>query len=166
MNHLLGFILLLTVQLPLFSQTFQRNANFPVKLEDYFIAMPWAGGINDGQFSSIDVNLDGWEDLFVFDRVGNRKLVFIQSSDVQGQSYYYHAPQYQSAFPDGLANWVLLRDFNCDGLKDIFTNYQSGMVLYENTTDETGNLSFAPFNDLQLISANYDLGGGSFNAPL
>jgi hypothetical protein len=166
MNHLLGFILLLTVQLPLFSQTFQRNANFPVKLEDYFIAMPWAGGINDGQFSSIDVNLDGWEDLFVFDRVGNRKLVFIQSSDVQGQSYYYHAPQYQSAFPDGLANWVLLRDFNCDGLKDIFTNYQSGMVLYENTTDETGYLSFAPFNDLQLISANYDLGGGSFNAPL
>jgi len=166
MNHLLCFILVISLNLPLFSQAFQRNASFPVKIEDYFIAMPWAGGINDGQFSSIDVNLDGVEDIFVFDRVGNRKLVFIQSSDIQGQSYYYHAPQYQNAFPNGLSNWVLLRDFNCDGLKDIFTNYQSGIVLYENTTDETGELSFSPFNDLQLISANYDLGSGSFNAPL
>lgn len=166
MDKLLLFILLIVVNLSAFAQNFQRNSSIPLKVQDYFISMPWAGGINDGQFSNIDVNLDGVEDLFVFDRIGNRKLVFIQTSDVQGQSYYFHAPQFQNAFPSALSNWVLLRDFNCDGLKDIYTNYQSGIVLYENTTDETGSLSFAPFNDLQLIQSSYDLGSGEFNAPM
>ena len=160
------FILFLFFAEEASAQVYQRNASIPVKREDYFLAMPWAGGINDGQFSSIDVNGDGIEDLFVFDRISNRKLVFIQSSDVQGQSYYYHAPQYQEAFPENLGNWVLLRDFNCDGLKDIYTNYQSGIVLYENTTDLTGTISFSPFNSLQLVQASYDLGSGPFTAPL
>ena len=28
---------------------------------------PWAGGLNSAQFSPIDLNLDGIEDLFVFE---------------------------------------------------------------------------------------------------
>ena len=166
MNKFVAFILVVFFTQECLAQVYQRNASIPVKREDYYLSMPWAGGINDGQFSSIDVNGDGVEDLFVFDRIGNRKLVFIQSSDVQGQSYYFHAPQYQDAFPQNLGNWVLLRDFNCDGLKDIYTNYQSGIVLYKNTTDVTGFLSFEPYNAGQLIQSSYDLGSGPFTAPL
>lgn len=120
-----------------FAQWLQRNDNIPVKIDNYYIANAWAGGLNAPQFSNIDLNQDGVLDLFVFDRQGNSVLTFLQTSDVQGQAYWYHAPQYQSAFPL-MNNWALLRDFNCDGYPDIYTNFQSGIIVYLNTTQQTG----------------------------
>lgn len=148
-----------------FSQTWQRNASIPVQVENYYLANPWMGGLNAPQFSNIDVNGDGVKDLFVFDRQGDRKLVFVQTAEASGQSYWYHSPQYESLFPK-LSTWVLLRDMNCDGLEDIVTNYQSGMVVYLNTTNASGILTFEAYNNLQLLKSDYDLGGGPFNAPL
>ena len=147
------------------AQWLQRNDNIPVKIDNYFIANAWAGGLNAPQFSNIDLNQDGILDLFVFDRQANRVLTFVQTSDVQGQSYWYHAPQYQNAFPN-MTNWALLRDFNCDGFPDIYTNFQSGIVVYLNTTSITGNLSFEMFNNGQMLISSYDLGGGPFTAPI
>ena len=158
------FILLFTASLA-DAQTWQRNAGIPLQVENYYLANPWMGGLNAPQFSNIDVNGDGTKDLFVFDRQGDRKLVFVQTSTVSGQSYWYHSPQYENLFPK-LNTWVLLRDMNCDGWEDIVTNYQSGMVLYINTTPITGTLSFEPYENLQLIKSDYDLGGGPFNAPI
>jgi len=40
---------------------------------------PWAGGLNFCQFSSIDLNHDGQDDLMVFDRSGNRIIPFINN---------------------------------------------------------------------------------------
>lgn len=147
------------------AQWLQRNDNIPIKIDNYFISNGWAGGLNAPQFSNIDLNQDGIQDLFVFDRQANRVLTFLQTSDIQGQSYWYHAPQYQNAFPI-MSNWALLRDFNCDGLPDIFTNFQSGIVVYLNTTDLTGSLSFEPFQNGQMLLSSYDLGGGPFTAPI
>jgi hypothetical protein len=147
------------------AQWLQRNDNIPVKIDNYFIANAWAGGLNAPQFSNIDLNQDGILDLFVFDRQANRVLTFVQTSDVQGQSYWYHAPQYQNAFPN-MTNWALLRDFNCDGFPDIYTNFQSGIVVYLNTTSITGSLSFEMFNSGQMLISSYDLGGGPFTAPI
>ena len=147
------------------AQWLQRNDNIPVKIDNYFIANAWAGGLNAPQFSNIDLNQDGILDLFVFDRQANRVLTFVQTSDVQGQSYWYHAPQYQNAFPN-MTNWALLRDFNCDGFPDIYTNFQSGIVVYLNTTSITGSLSFEMFNNGQMLISSYDLGGGPFTAPI
>lgn len=148
-----------------FGQLLQRNDNIPVKIDNYFIANPWAGGLNAPQFSNIDLNQDGVLDLFVFDRQGNRVLTFVQTSDIQGQSYWYHAPQYQSAFPT-MSNWALIRDFNCDGYPDIYTNFQSGIIVYLNTTQQTGSLSFELFQSGQMLFSSYDLGGGPFSAPI
>jgi hypothetical protein len=147
------------------AQIWQRNASVPVQVDNYFLANPWMGGLNAPQFSNIDVNGDGTKDLFVFDRQGDRKLVFVQTSNTAGQSYWYHSPQFESLFPK-LNTWALLRDMNCDGYEDIVTNYQSGLVLYINTTPVTGVLSFEPYDNLQLLKSDYDLGGGPFNAPL
>jgi hypothetical protein len=148
------------------AQSWQRNASVQVQVGNYFLANPWMGGFNAPQFSNMDIDGDGVKDIFVFDRQGNRKLVFIQTSDVTGQSYYYHAPQWEAYFPENLSTWVLLRDMNCDGFEDVVTNFQSGMVVYLNTTPLTGELSFSPYNDLNLLRSTYDLGSGAFEAPM
>ena len=159
------FVFLLLSLTSSFAQWLQRNDNIPVKIDNYYIANSWAGGLNAPQFSNIDLNQDGILDLFVFDRQGNRVLTFLQTSDVQGQAYWYHAPQFQSAFP-AMSNWALLRDFNCDGYPDIYTNFQSGIIVYLNTTQQTGSLSFELFQNGQMLFSSYDLGGGPFTAPI
>lgn len=165
MTNRIFIILSFLASIQLQGQTWQRNASVPVQVDNYFLANPWMGGLNAPQFSNIDVNGDGTKDLFVFDRQGDRKLVFVQTSNTAGQSYWYHSPQFEALFPK-LNTWALLRDMNCDGFEDIVTNYQSGLVLYINTTPITGVLSFEPYDNLQLLKSDYDLGGGPFNAPL
>ncbi|MDF1673103.1 MAG: T9SS type A sorting domain-containing protein [Vicingaceae bacterium] len=100
---------------------------------------PWAGGFNSVQFSEIDVNIDGKMDLFVFDRTGHRISIFLNKGG-PNQSVYTHAPFYNQSFPD-LHDWVLLRDYNCDGKMDIFTYSSGGMAVYKNTS--TTFLSFS-----------------------
>ncbi len=50
----------------------------------------------------------------------------------------FTAPDYESLFPSDVLNWILLRDFNCDGQKDIFTGDIFGMKVYKNTTPPGG----------------------------
>jgi hypothetical protein len=100
---------------------------------------PWAGGFNSVQFSEIDLNLDGIKDLFVFDRTGNRISTYINSGQ-NNQVTYKHDPTFIQFFPKNLHDWVLLRDYNCDGKMDIFTYYNGGMSVYKNTS--SSQLSF------------------------
>lgn len=99
---------------------------------------PWAGGFNSMQFSEIDLDLDGKEDLVAFDRTGNRLTTFI-NNHTAGVIDYTYAPEYRDAFP-AIHDWVLLRDFNCDGKKDIFTYTSGGFAVYENIS--TSSLQF------------------------
>jgi Secretion system C-terminal sorting domain/FG-GAP-like repeat len=93
----------------------------------------WAGGMNFCQFNSIDIDLDGKKDLFAFDRTFNQPLVFINKGGT-GQIKYKYSPQYEPNFP-ALLNWVLLRDYNCDGKEDIFSYSPGGMAVYKNISD-------------------------------
>lgn len=93
----------------------------------------WTGGFNVPQFSEIDLNNDGIMDLFVFDRSINRISTFINEG-TPNQISYHLAPQYVTQFPADLHDWVLLRDYNCDGLMDIFTAGIGGVTVYKNTT--------------------------------
>jgi hypothetical protein len=149
-----------------YSQEYKRWGSIPVKLGGYYLENPWAGGLNSPQFHDVDLNNDGVLDLVVFDRVGNRLLTFIQTSDIQGESHYYHDFRFQHLFPDNLVNWIAFGDFDCDGYSDLWSNYQSGIVLYRNTTGDTGNLGFELYNNGELVYSSYDLGNGPFNAPV
>ena len=114
--------------------SFVRNSAFVVL--DYdgdTLLNPWAGGFNSVQFSEIDLDLDGIKDLFVFDRSGNKVSTFLNLG-ITGEVSYLHAPQYSTSFPKGLTDWVLLRDFNCDGKADIFTSAGGGVKVYLNTS--------------------------------
>lgn len=104
---------------------------------------PWAGGLNFCQHSSIDLDLDGTDDLFVFDRTGNRISTYINEGG-PGETRFKHSPQYVASFPV-MNGWVLLRDYNCDGMADIYTygNGPSGGIdLYKNISTIQNGLQF------------------------
>jgi hypothetical protein len=101
-----------------FGQVVQFNFDSKVTIKNSLVDSldyPFTGGLNAPQFSKIDLDGDGIKDLFVFDRVGNKVLTFLYKA-----GKYSYAPQYESEFPP-LFKWVILKDYNCDGKIDIFT---------------------------------------------
>jgi len=99
----------------------------------------FAGGVNAPQFSTCKLDNDGVEDLVVFDRTAQKLYTFLAQKDNTGKYFWQYSPQYENAFPK-IQNWILLRDYNRDGKKDIFTFTSSGIKVYQNTT--TTNLAF------------------------
>ncbi len=78
---------------------------------------PFAGGLVAPQFNAMDLDLDGYNDLVIFDRVGDIVITYL--FDVEKETYIY-APEYASILPT-LLKWVIIRDYNNDGVSDIFT---------------------------------------------
>jgi len=104
------------------------------------IENPWVGGINSAQISTIELNGDGLDDLFIFDRTDNMILTYTNDGSV-GSPKYTHAPEYQDLFPANLSSWCILRDFNCDGKKDIWSYATGGIKVYKNIST-AGNVEF------------------------
>jgi len=75
----------------------------------------WAGGLHAPQFSTIDLTADGQPELIAFDRMDNRLLVFEKQSP-----QWRYRPDLSFYFPR-LTHWMLLRDYDGDGDKDLFT---------------------------------------------
>lgn len=111
---------------------FNLNTSVPVSENSSDLEHAWAGGHNSVQVSTIDLNLDGVDDLFVFDRVGNKTTTYINNGTANTPDYTF-APEYRPTFRM-LKSWALLRDYNCDGYKDIFTSYSGGIRVYKNTS--------------------------------
>jgi hypothetical protein len=113
--------------------TYTLDTSISVSMYGDELPMPWAGGINAAQYNTIDLDGDGNEDLVLFDRMANKIITFLRTA-----SGYRYAPDYESVFPSDILNWVFLRDFNCDGKKDLFTGHSFGMRVYENVSTEPG----------------------------
>ncbi len=122
------FFILNCVQLAFAQMILNRDTNLIFKENGLQFSSALSGGINSGQFSNIDLNLDGVLDLVVFDKSGNKLNPFINEN-----GNFLYAPRYRSNFPN-LHDWVLLTDYNCDGKNDIFTYSSGGMAVYKNTS--------------------------------
>jgi hypothetical protein len=109
---------------------FRYRHDVPVATQAGQLASPWSGGLNTPQFSTIDLNKDGQEDLFIFDRQLKKVYTWLAAQQ-NGQWQYQYAPAYEALFPADLEHWVLLRDYNCDGLKDIFTSSPLGIKVFK-----------------------------------
>ncbi|WP_299822321.1 T9SS type A sorting domain-containing protein [uncultured Pontibacter sp.] len=120
---------------------FRLRQDVPVTVAGAQLPDPWSGGMNTPQFSTIDLNKDGQEDLFVFDRQLKKVYTWLAVQQ-NGQWKYKYAPEYEVFFPADLENWVLLRDYNCDGLKDIFTSTPLGIRVFKQETAANGTLTF------------------------
>lgn len=94
----------------------------------------WAGGLNACQYNTIDLNLDGINDLVIFDRHGNRLLTF-ENNGISNQISYVYKPEYENAFPK-INDWIIIADYNGDGLDDIFSYSlgYAGIKVHKNTS--------------------------------
>lgn len=139
---LLGIILNIFSQIP-----FIFYDSVPITQENDTLQNAWAGGLNCPQFSEIDLNGDGQKDLVAFERnfYGSIKTFINEGSE--GEVIYKYAPEYQSRFPQ-MRNWMLLRDYNCDGKEDIFTSVPAGVAVYKNITEPGQKLQFTKITSL------------------
>ena len=131
----------------------------------------WMGGLNTPQFSTIDLNNDGQQDLFAFDHESSRCYTFLSvaaPAAPNGRRWQY-APQYESLFPSDLRNWALLRDYDCDGRADLFTFTSGGDIRVFRNVLSGGRPSFQlATNQIRFTgtfsgSANLTIGG--YNLP-
>ena len=147
------FIALLWIILsfqPVLSQTylgFEYNPNIPVKNGGATLKNPWAGGINYGQFSTIDYNFDGLDDLVIFDRSADEFILMEHTvnASVHGYEYVYKGYEY---FPADCKYRAAFVDYDADGRKDLFTYGIGGVKIYRNIGSSSLGLQW------QLITDN------------
>jgi hypothetical protein len=121
---------------------------------------PWTGGVNAIQLSKLDADFDGDEDdIYLFDRTGNRTIILI-GEEIGGEQSYRYDSNFRTSFPN-MRNFSLLRDFDCDGRRDIFTYSLLGgaMAIFRNTGNEQ-NLSWELTSEAAL--SFYDFGSTSY----
>lgn len=141
---LLSFILNLIFMSFCIGQSYQVSNAKIYDINNNQLLNPFAGGMNSPQFNEIDLNLDGVMDLLVFDRDGNGIIPYV----FEGGQYLY-APQYKSIFPK-FKKWVRLRDYNKDGIMDIFCfNLEApldGIEIYKGVISG-GKLEFQKYKE-------------------
>lgn len=118
---------------------FVQKKNINVTKEGTTLEHAWTGGFNCPQFSAMDYNNDGFTDLFVFDRDGERITPLINNGII-GEASFFHAPEQIEGFPI-LQKWALMVDYNDDQKPDIFSSSNGGIQLHKNTTSN-GEISF------------------------
>lgn len=104
-------------------QVLLRPASPFVSYQNDTLYNAWAGGWNSPQFSTIDIDGDGQSELFVYERLDETITLFRRTG-----TRWIHLPLADTLFPGHLlSGWVLLRDYDGDGDKDIFTNLNSNV---------------------------------------
>ncbi|WP_169727982.1 T9SS type A sorting domain-containing protein [Adhaeribacter aquaticus] len=144
--------------------TFQFRNDVKIVIDSDTLKNAWAGGINSAVLSKIDLNGDATEDLFIFDRTHSKIYTFLAKEYNSGWQWQY-ASQFELLFPADLNSWVLLRDYNQDGLKDIFTKTSQGIKVYKNTTTAGGSLSFELAKEFIRFNNNANLQVSGDNLP-
>ena len=138
---------------------FVQSSDITVIRNSNTLGSPWTGGINFAQFSKVDLDLDGVDDLLVFDRSGkngtkngNKIIPFLYKSS---NNTYKYAPEYITSFP-AIKDWALMVDYNQDNKADLFTSSDNSIALYTNISSD-----FLEFEFSKMITS--DAGFGPIN---
>jgi len=78
------------------------DQSIEVEVNGKHLSSPWAGGLNSAQISTIDLDMDGDDDLAVFDRTANKLFTFINENH-----HYIYSPEFETLFPRSISNWML-----------------------------------------------------------
>lgn len=149
MKTLLTTYLLLANSL-LFAQNFTFTQKVAHQIQNGQMRNAWAGGLNSPQISPIDLDQDGTDDLFIYDRANQKIYTFLAKP---AEKKYLYSPKYEKYFPDFEdAGWVLLHDYNFDGKKDIFAGYNFGVQAYLNIS--TAQIAFQKTYDLLMTESS------------
>jgi len=137
-----------------------RPITVDIEVNNELLDYPFVGGLTAPQFSQADLNNDGVDDLIVFDRTGDVVVPFLS---IDGS--FVFAPGYANNFPSP-RQWMLLRDFDGDGLKDLFmaptTNgiagveVQRGVIVDKELTFELASATEDGFNVIKVPLGNIE----------
>lgn len=111
------------------------------------LSQAWDGGLNASQVFQIDLNKNGILDLVIFDRSHMKINTYIQRAD--GSNYY--DPQWEYYFPDDITGWLVLKDFDHDGLPDLFTSHPLGIKVYRQVANDGIGLSWELYAEPLLV---------------
>lgn len=133
--------------------SFEYNNSIEVRKNGTPLKNAWAGGLDYAQFSTFDVDFDGDQDLFVFDRSSNNIRVFTQEvvNGVRQWSFVYNAAAY---FPEDLLYRATMVDFDNDGKHDLFTYSIGGLKVYRNVGNSTDGLQWELFKPIVYSDYN------------
>ena len=93
------------------------------------LSNPWTGGFDLPQWSMGDLNQDGVDELAVFDRAGDSWLIFSWENDA------WMAKPELALKDASVSIFCFVRDYNRDGVADIFTHTTGGIRLYRGSNE-------------------------------
>ncbi len=125
------------------------SVNYEVYENEKLLLNPWVGGLNNPQFSFFDLTGNNKKEMIVFDRLAETLSVFVEE---EGDWHYDFL--LSNIFPKA-RRFFLLRDFNLDGIPDIFTYANpepvNGISVYKGNINEQGKIVF---DKMDLNSGN------------
>lgn len=117
-----------------------RNDQFLVIENADTLKLAWGGALNYPQFSSADVNYDGWNDLVIFDRTGN-KITCLINQGIPGKPEYTIGDVYRNLFPP-VTDWMIMADYDGNGNQDLFHYWNGSVQVHRNTGNAMIGLQF------------------------
>ena len=131
----------------------------PVLRNGSLISNAWVGGFNNPVFSLINIPGDSLQDLFIYDKAGWKGLVY-RNTGSRGHISFTYAPEYELMFPTSLRDWAVMRDYDHDGVSDIFSVVPGGMKTYKGYALSDGFLGYSQSYNILNYSS------GSFNSAI
>ncbi|WPZ10814.1 T9SS type A sorting domain-containing protein [Roseivirga spongicola] len=112
---------------------FKFDQSISVSENNEIMNRAFEGGLNSAQFQTMDLNGDGILDLVIFHRISRSLSTYLNINN-----QWIFSPNYQNLFPEDVVNWMILKDYDCDGQKDLFTSTALGIKVYRNTSTANG----------------------------
>jgi len=143
------FLLFLVLNIPVLAgaqgKYYQSDTSIKVYAYGKQLTLAWCGGFNNPQFAMADLNHDGLQDLVIFEP-WNSIRTFINMGNESAPDYRY-APEYALNFPS-ILDYIVLADYNRDGVADLFHQGDYGFAVYKGYYNEYNQLCFTYYKDL------------------
>src|SRR5690554_4186220 len=112
--------------------SFNYNDSIEVRKFGERINLPWAGGLNHPQFSKMDIDFDGVEELIAYEPENNLIHVY-KIIEEDGEIIYQYVYNGQKYFPKDISERMSLVDYDLDGRRELFTFAEgNGIKVYRN----------------------------------
>lgn len=128
-------------------EVFKTDTTFKVFANSQERNLAFCGGFNTPQFAMADLNGDGKQDLVVLEGNIGQLRTFINFGTAGNPDYRYR-PKYEQNFPSIIASFIKLKDYNCDGIPDLFDRGVSGFEVFKGSYNASNELTFSYFKDL------------------